>query len=96
VDGTRAMELRVVSGKNHGTGKPSGATPGARSLGNPITDEASQARARRTLRSSRLASSEFQLAGIRRTGLCLDRHGRLTAGGRLVPCAEWRIERRVG
>ena len=27
VDGIRCMELRVVSGKNNGTGKPSGATP---------------------------------------------------------------------
>ena len=33
VDGTRCMELRVVSGKNNGTGKPSGATPEARLLG---------------------------------------------------------------
>ena len=32
-DGIRAMELRVVSGKNNGTGKPSGATPEARLLG---------------------------------------------------------------
>jgi hypothetical protein len=54
VDGTRAMELRVVSGKNNGTAKPSGATPEARLLGpkgrlhnrgaNPITHEAAQAR----------------------------------------------------
>jgi hypothetical protein len=28
VDGTRAMELRVVSGKTNGTGKPSGASQG--------------------------------------------------------------------
>jgi hypothetical protein len=33
VDGTRCMELRVVSGKTNGTGKPSGATPEARLLG---------------------------------------------------------------
>jgi hypothetical protein len=33
VDGVRAMELRVVSGNNNGTGKPSGATPEARLLG---------------------------------------------------------------
>jgi hypothetical protein len=33
VDGTRALELRVVSGRTNGTGKPSGATPEARLLG---------------------------------------------------------------
>ena len=33
VDGTRAMELRVVSGKTNGTGRPSGATPEPRLLG---------------------------------------------------------------
>jgi hypothetical protein len=33
VDGTRCMELQVVSGKNNGSGKPSGATPEARLVG---------------------------------------------------------------
>jgi hypothetical protein len=33
VDGTRAMELRVVSGKANGTGKPSGACPEPRPVG---------------------------------------------------------------
>jgi hypothetical protein len=33
VDGVRAMELRVVSGKTNGKGKPSGAVPEARLLG---------------------------------------------------------------
>lgn len=33
VNGTRAMELRVVSGKTNGTGRPSGATPEPRLLG---------------------------------------------------------------
>jgi hypothetical protein len=32
-DGTRCMELRVVSGKNNGAGKLSGAVPEARPLG---------------------------------------------------------------
>jgi hypothetical protein len=49
VDGVRAMELRVVSGKNNGTGERSGATPEARPLG-PKKDGFTTGRADRDAR----------------------------------------------
>jgi hypothetical protein len=85
VDGVRAMELRVVSGKTNGKGKPSGATPEARLLGpkNDVYTTGERIQSRMKLYKPGPAATSFISAGPCRTPI-----GRRTASpitSRLTP-----------